>query len=513
MNCNKVQKSLVNFLEGEIAAAEAQLIRQHVSECEACRNELAALTSARYTAAQALQSRAKAVQPTQEAWSNLQTRLAKEARPSPSLWSALFARLAPGGGNATLSLFQGEYRMRTRTIVSAITAVAVLALFAIFMVKNVIPVSAQQILERAYEVQSQGSSQGIQHISVESSYTTYNTETEPTLIKTLMESYYDFQTGNHRSVITNIETGEVMDAYAYDGNYSYSGTRAENTEGALTIYRVPQPREKISQQDRPTSFVEPIRAMFEEALKNSDLKIVGKEPWSDNQTETVYILSFDQPAKMVMDNYAMEISGTVSMSFDADTYQLLETKHTFQKDGKEELASLQKYLVDELLPVDTRVAWDLSDLNGVTIVDDPNGDYGDMLPQVITPEELAAHTQGFLLDAIPQGFTLEITAPPRQDNESVFIYVASYRSEQDDYFVIQSAGNMAEIRFMESEYQESYTTASGMNIKYRMEEAMGDGREAISALVSTPDDLVYSIQSTLTLDQFKELLEHLVLIK
>jgi hypothetical protein len=511
MNCNEVQKSLVYFLEGEIAAAEAQRIRQHVSECEACRRELATLTSVRYNIAQALQSRARQVQPSSEAWSNLEARLAKEARPSPTKLSVWITRLAPGGIAAATPLLQGENRMRTRTIVTAVTAVAALAVFAIFMVKNVTPVSAQQILERAYDVQSVSSSQGIQHISVESSYTTYNTEKEPTLIKTLLENYYDYQTGNHRSVISNIDTGEVMDAYAYDGNYSYSGTRAENAEGPLTIYRVPQPREKISQQDRPTSFVEPTRKMFEDALKNPDLKIIGKEPWSDNQT--AYILSFNQPTKMVMDNYVVQISGTVTMSFDADTYQLLETKHTFQKDGKEELASLQKYLVDEMLPMDTQVAWDLSDLNGVTIVDDPNGEKGDMLPEIITPQELATHTQGFLLDAIPEGFTLEITAPPRQENESVYIYIASYRNEADDYFVIQTVGNRAEVLFMESEYTETYKTASGLEIKYRMDEDLPGDRQITSALVTTPDDIVYGINSTLPLEQFKALLEHLELIQ
>jgi hypothetical protein len=36
---------------------------------------------------------------------------------------------------------------------------------------------------------------------------------------------------------------------------------------------------------------------------------------------------------------------------------------------------------------------------------------------------------------------------------------------------------------------------------------------AISALVSTPNDIVYSIQSTLPLDQFKAHLEHLILFE
>jgi hypothetical protein len=126
---------------------------------------------------------------------------------------------------------------------------------------------------------------------------------------------------------------------------------------------------------------------------------------------------------------------------------------------------------------------------------------------------LATHTQGFLLDAIPEKFTLEITAPPRQENESVYIYIASYRNEADDYFVIQTVGDRAEVLFMESEYTETYKTASGLEIKYRMDEDLPGDRQITSALVTTPDDIVYGINSTLPLEQFKALLEHLELIQ
>ena len=58
--------------------------------------------------------------------------------------------------------------------------------------------------------------------------------------------------------------------------------------------------------------------------------------------------------------------------------------------GQEILTSAYQYLVDEILPADRLVTWDLSDLKGIKIVEDASGDQGSLLPQVISPEDLAA---------------------------------------------------------------------------------------------------------------------------
>ncbi len=47
-------------------------------------------------------------------------------------------------------------------------------------------------------------------------------------------------------------------------------------------------------------------------------------------------------------------------------------------------------------------------------------------------------SNGYLLENVPQGFKLTITAPPNQRNESYFVYVAAYRNAANEYFVIQS---------------------------------------------------------------------------
>ena len=61
---------------------------------------------------------------------------------------------------------------------------------------------------------------------------------------------------------------------------------------------------------------------------------------------------------------------TMQMVFDAKTYELLESQTTVFKNDKEIVIEKVKFLVDETLPAETQVAWDLSNLQGVTFVDD-----------------------------------------------------------------------------------------------------------------------------------------------
>ena len=63
---------------------------------------------------------------------------------------------------------------------------------------------------------------------------------------------------------------------------------------------------------------------------------------------------------------------------------MLGNQVTVEKDGQEVLISSQRILADEILPAETRVAWDLSDLPGVKIVDDPGEEHN--LPEV-TPSK------------------------------------------------------------------------------------------------------------------------------
>jgi len=131
--------------------------------------------------------------------------------------------------------------------------------------------------------------------------------------------------------------------------------------------------------------------------------------------------------------------GLVSVYFDTTTYEMLGNRVTMEKDGQEILVSSHKILVNETLPAGA-VWLDLRDLQEIQIVDDPDRVYGDLIPVVISEQELVGKTRSaYLLKEIPSGFSLEITASPQQPANEPFIYVASYRSETGNYFVIQAA--------------------------------------------------------------------------
>ncbi len=99
MNCERATRFLVAYLDGEVTASEATLIRGHLAGCDACRGELASLSALRNRVGQFLHLQAAQAAPSPQAWNRLQTRLTKEARPSSSPLPAWRQRLAPGVGH------------------------------------------------------------------------------------------------------------------------------------------------------------------------------------------------------------------------------------------------------------------------------------------------------------------------------------------------------------------------------------------------------------------------------
>jgi hypothetical protein len=82
---------------------------------------------------------------------------------------------------------------------------------------------------------------------------------------------------------------------------------------------------------------------------------------------------------------------SMPLYFEVGTYRLAGGRVTMEKDGKELLISSEHNLVNETLPVGNSVDWSLSDLYGVSSVDDPNSDHA--LPEVVSVEELRLKTQ------------------------------------------------------------------------------------------------------------------------
>jgi len=82
MKCREVNELLIAYLDNEVTPSERTLIQAHLAGCDACQEELAALSALQSRVSQSLQFKAVQVAPSPQAWSRLQTRLARESRSS-----------------------------------------------------------------------------------------------------------------------------------------------------------------------------------------------------------------------------------------------------------------------------------------------------------------------------------------------------------------------------------------------------------------------------------------------
>jgi len=519
MNCDEVQSLLLAYLDGEVTPSERALIRAHLSDCTVCQQELNLLSTARSRVRSALQRRASQALPSKEVWSRLEARLPKvqvsllpeAAQPSSNAkLSAWFSRKAPSVRRISNKLF-GGVTMQKRWILSGLAGVIVLSVLAIVVAQTAIPVSARQILDRAYEVQTQQAvQQGIQHIRSEI-YSNIEALPEKQGMDTTVESYLDLQSGISRLVTIDNKTGKVLEAYAYDGTNAYSSESRKDGQpgdGPLTIYRSPQHQPStITEKLRNSNDSLDAKTMFDKMRNDPNVQFAGKETWDDGRT--VYVLRSEQPIKVIVADEMQHPTGLVTVYFDVDTYELVGNRVTMEKDGKEMLVMSQRILVDETLPEGSSVAWDLSDLQGVNIVEDTSGEHG--LPEVISVEELASRTQSaYLLQTIPDGYSLEVSALPKQSDKEPVFYRATY-NKGNDYFMIRTWGNK---KLEDASWaDEHYTTASGLVLHFIVERGITpSGGQFTSALMETPEGMTFAINSTLPREQVKTLAEELVLI-
>jgi len=513
MNCEQVQSLLVSYLDGEVTPSERTLIQAHLSHCTVCQQELTLLSTARGRVRSMLQRRAVHAVPSAEAWNRLEAKLPKGTEQPTSKFEVWFTSKAPGVKHASnpKTIF-GGVPMKKRSIFSAMAGVVVLAILAVFVARNVIPVSARQIMDRAYEVQSQQSAeQGIQHIRTEI-FSNLETLPEEQGMDWIVESYFDLQSGNFRLVSIDIKTGKITDALAYDGSYEYNseGTKSNTPDGsALMIYRSPLTQASaLSQKLRFRYGVEGLDAktLFDKMRNDPNTQLAGKETWEGGLQ--VYALRSQQPLKVLVDNNVAEPMGLVTVYFEVDTYRIAGSRVTMEKDGKELLISLERTLMNETLPAGTSVDWSLNDLQGVTFVDDLNGEHAS--PKVISVEELASKTDSaYLLKIIPEGFSLEIDSLGKRAADQLFFYEATYTNEVGEYFTIRTFSDKP----LEdtSWADETYTTASGLTLYFVNQPSTEP--KFTGGLMQDPNGNTYAIDSTLSRERIKELLEDLVLVK
>ena len=518
MNCEQAQSLLVAYLDGEVTPSERTLIQAHLSNCTVCQQELDLLSTARGRVRSMLQRRAFHAVPSREAWSRLEARLTEAELPT-SKFEAWFSPKAPNGNRASDPHKKfGGVSMNKRSIFSVMAGVVVLAVLAIVVARNVTPASAsaQQILERAYQAQTKAApAQGIEHVRTEV-FSNLEGKPDGQGMPSIIESYSDPATGSFRVVITDKETGKLQTVYAFDGSNAYTMEDVKFSQNSLTVYRTPQNQPSLM----GTAFINRINGrsnaaldveaknMFDKMRQNPHVELVGKETWENGHT--VYVLRSQQEVKSFAKNDPM---GLVTLYFDVHTYQLMGSSSSIENDGREILISRQQILLDEVLPADSPIAWDLSDVQGVNIVDDKNGEHAQ--PEVTSVEALAARIpSAYLLRTVPDGYSLEVNALPEQfpnrSGNGPFFYQATYTNQAGDYFTIRAFDNK---KLEDTSWaDEAYTTASGLTL-YFVNQPSTDIREFNGGLLQVPNGHTYAIESSLPRETIKEFLEQLVLVK
>jgi hypothetical protein len=422
-----------------------------------------------------------------------------------------------------------ELAMKKRFVLTALAAVLMLAVVAVFSARNVTTVSAKEILDRASAVQAAAPAEGISHIKTEN-YFNLEALSESLGTWTILESYGDLQSSRFRNVTIDSQTGKVLEAFAYDGSNTYSRDYNEPEIAPLRIYRTPQG--KLADL-KPTGAVDGVseKDIFDQMRNDPNVKFAGEETWEDGRK--VYLLQSQQPMKVMVKDGVERPLGLMTVYFEVETYKQLGYRMTMEKAGREILLGSQKILVDEILPAGTSVAWDLSDVPGITLVDDLERLHGDLLPELISEQELAAKTKnGYLLKIIPDGYSLEISEPQiKPDSSEPYIYIASYRTAANDYFVIQSGmgrpagaveGNCSAISGVKScstkqpstandSTDEIYTTASGLVLHFERDFSDPTGKQYTSAFVEAPNGATFLINSTLPRETVKAWAEDLVI--
>jgi type II secretory pathway pseudopilin PulG len=364
-SCGQVQSLLLAYLDGEVTPSERALILAHLSGCTVCQQELNLLSTARSQVRSTLQRRASQAVPSREAWSRLEARLTEAAQPS-SRFTAWFSRKAPGAGHVFNQTF-GGVTMQKRWILSSVVGVAVVLVLAALLVQTATPASARQILDRAYAAQTQAAlTEGIEHIRNEI-FSNLEAKSDGQGMDTIVESYSDPVSGNFRVVITDKETGKVLQVYAFDGSNAYTSDSmkgGQQSDVTLTVYRSPQNRPSLlgtkfaSGNNRKLNAALDAEAknMFDKMRQDPHVELVGQETWDNGHS--VYVLRSQQEIKLLVENQITHPMGLVTVYFDVDTYQLLGDRVSMERDGKEVLISRQQILLDEILPAESNIAWD-----------------------------------------------------------------------------------------------------------------------------------------------------------
>jgi len=150
------------------------------------------------------------------------------------------------------------------------------------------------------------------------------------------------------------------------------------------------------------------------------------------------------------------------------------------------------------------VAWDPSDLKGVSIVDGTQPS-AEAIPTVekLTEQELATRTNSFyVLKPLPTGYTETITAVANQPKDQDYQFEIDYTGPNGETFDLLAVGKMDPGFVASSFYDGSYKTASGWVVNYSPSGA--------SAMLLAPDGNSFLLMTKLPREQIQNLVETLV---
>jgi hypothetical protein len=418
-----------------------------------------------------------------------------------------------------------EFSMNKRIMLSASTAVLILALVAVFIARNVTTVSAQTILERASAVQSATKpAQGISHTVIEIYENPLALAGERPGKTTINETYYSLSTLQGQSApkaaptflyrnVTKDTAGNILDVSASDGSFNYSNYSANSnvtptTDGPLTIYRSP-----LSQDDMTKNAIrnnEPsvsANSLFEWFRDNPRVELEGKVTWTDGSLAYVLVDRNEQTKKLANGQVEKTSTGMTKMIFNAQTYQLLESQTSVRKDEQDIIISEDKFVVDEILPADTPVDWSLSDLKNVTFVDETVTEDPNYTPEstVLSEHELATHINAYVLKTIPEGFSLKIIMTPNDPQGQSYNYEINYENSANETFGMMAVGTMDPGFIEKSFYDGSYKTASGLTINYSPSSSHGT-----NGMLTIPDGTSFLLSSSMSREEVQKLAEDLV---
>ena len=408
--------------------------------------------------------------------------------------------------------------MKTPLKTIAWTSITLLAVVAIFLATNTSPVSAQQILERASEAQANAEADvGILHNRVQIYQNPGVVEGEGKT--TITDDYFDYTSGYYRSE-TRDENGNLISVSATDGTYSYYAP-AVDEGGTTVIERTPvendlplstgtdDAADETSAPAQRNSVASTTHAAFDQFYNNPRVEVEEEKTWTDGSPVYVLVNRGYQTQKTSEGSNDGVLTGTTRMVFNKETYQLLQIETTVHIDDKDVLIQKVDFLLNETLPANSVIVWDLSDLENVTFVDAPQPTEREVITDTLTRQELAQHTQAYVLDPIPAGFSEEILAIDYESDEAYDSYEIHYRNADNVSFNMQAIGAL-ETNFVEENfYDGSYKTTSGLVLYF----SPSSSENYTSAILAAPDGNGFLLLADMSREEVIDLAETLVLVK